>query len=61
MTGSFYGSCRPQVDMPLVIDLYLEGRLDLDALVSRTYPLDEINEAFAAMNAGEVARGVIVF
>ncbi len=61
VTGSFYGSCRPQVDMPLVIDLYLEGRLDLDALVSRTYPLDEINEAFAAMNAGEVARGVIVF
>ena len=61
VTGSFYGSCRPQVDMPLVIDLYLEGRLDLDALVSRTYTLDEINEAFAAMNAGEVARGVIVF
>jgi NDMA-dependent alcohol dehydrogenase len=61
VTGSFYGSCRPQVDMPLVIDLYLDGRLDLDALVSRTYPLDEINEAFAAMNAGEVARGVIVF
>ena len=61
VTGSFYGSCRPHVDMPLVIDLYLEGRLDLDALVSRTYGLDEINEAFAAMNAGEVARGVIAF
>jgi NDMA-dependent alcohol dehydrogenase len=61
VTGSFYGSCRPHIDMPLVIDLYLEGRLDLDALVSRTYPLEEINEAFAAMNAGEVARGVIVF
>ena len=61
VTGSFYGSCRPHVDMPLVIDLYLEGRLDLDALISRTYGLDEINEAFAAMNAGEVARGVIAF
>ena len=59
VTGSFYGSCRPQVDMPLVIDLYMEGRLDLDALVSRRFALDEINEAFAAMNAGEVARGVI--
>ena len=47
--------------MPLVIDLYMEGRLDLDALVSRRYGLDEINEAFAAMNAGEVARGVIAF
>jgi NDMA-dependent alcohol dehydrogenase len=61
VTGSFYGSCRPHVDMPLVIDLYMEGRLDLDALVSRRYELDQINEAFAAMNAGEVARGVIAF
>jgi S-(hydroxymethyl)glutathione dehydrogenase / alcohol dehydrogenase len=61
VTGSFYGSCRPAVDMPLVIDLYMEGRLDLAALVSRTFALEEINEAFAAMNAGEVARGVIAF
>jgi Zn-dependent alcohol dehydrogenase len=45
--------------MPLVLDLYMSGRLDLDRLVTRTYALDEINEAFAAMNAGEVARGVI--
>jgi S-(hydroxymethyl)glutathione dehydrogenase / alcohol dehydrogenase len=61
VTGSFYGSCRPHVDMPLVIDLYMEGRLDLDAFVTRTFTLDEINEGFAAMNAGEVARGVIRF
>ena len=61
LTGSFYGSCRPHVDMPLVIDLYLDGRLDLDALITRRFSLDEINEAFAAMNAGEVARGVIRF
>jgi NDMA-dependent alcohol dehydrogenase len=60
VTGSFYGSCRPHVDMPLVLDLCMEGRLDLGALVSRRYGLDEVNEAFAAMNAGEVARGVIV-
>ncbi len=59
LTGSLYGSCRPHVDMPLVLDLYMAGRLDLDRLVTRTYALDEINEAFAAMNAGEVARGVI--
>jgi S-(hydroxymethyl)glutathione dehydrogenase/alcohol dehydrogenase len=59
VTGSLYGSCRPHVDMPLVLDLYMAGRLDLDRLVTRTYRLDEVNEAFAAMNAGEVARGVI--
>ena len=59
ITGSFYGSCSPQVDMPMVLDLYMDGHLPLDRLVSRTYPLEEINEAFAAMNAGEVARAVI--
>jgi NDMA-dependent alcohol dehydrogenase len=59
VTGSFYGSCRPQADMPLVLDLFMEGRLPLDRLVTRTYRLDEVNEAFAAMNAGEVARAVV--
>jgi Zn-dependent alcohol dehydrogenase len=59
VTGSFYGSCRPHVDMPLLLDLYMDGRLDLDRLVSRTYPLEGVNDAFAAMNAGEVARAVI--
>ena len=61
VTGSFYGSCRPHQDMPLVLDLYKEGRLDLEALITREFALDEINEGFAAMNAGEVARGVIRF
>jgi len=59
ITGSFYGSCSPQVDMPVVLDLYMEGRLPLDKLISRSYALEEINEAFAAMNGGEVARTVI--
>jgi NDMA-dependent alcohol dehydrogenase len=59
VTGSFYGSCRPHIDMPLVLDLFMAGRLPLDRLVTRTYPLDEINEAFAAMRNGEVARAVI--
>lgn len=59
VTGSFYGSCDPQVDMPQVVELYMEGKLPLDRLVTRTYPLEEINEAFAAMNSGEVARAVI--
>jgi NDMA-dependent alcohol dehydrogenase len=59
VTGSFYGSCSPQVDMPRLLDLYMDGRLPLDRLVSRTYRLEEINEAFAAMNSGVVARAVI--
>jgi S-(hydroxymethyl)glutathione dehydrogenase / alcohol dehydrogenase len=59
VTGSFYGSCDPQVDMPRVLDLYMEGQLPLDRLVTRTYELNAINEAFGAMNSGEVARAVI--
>jgi S-(hydroxymethyl)glutathione dehydrogenase / alcohol dehydrogenase len=59
--GSYYGTVNPQRDFPLLLDLYMAGRLKLDELVSREYRLDQINEAFAAMLAGEVARGVIVF
>ena len=60
VTGSLYGSCRPRTDMPMVLDLYKQGRLDLDRLVTKTYPLEQINEAFADMEAGRVARGVLV-
>ncbi len=59
--GSKMGSTRPQVDVPQLIDLYGEGRLKLDELITRTYPLDEINEAIAAVNRGEALRNVIVF
>jgi S-(hydroxymethyl)glutathione dehydrogenase / alcohol dehydrogenase len=59
--GSYYGTAHTARDFPFLLDLYAAGKLDLDALVSRTYRLAEINEAFAAMLAGEVARGVVVF
>jgi S-(hydroxymethyl)glutathione dehydrogenase/alcohol dehydrogenase len=59
--GTMYGSVRPNVDFPKLVDLYLDGRLKVDELVSRTYTLDEINEGFAAMRSGQVARGVVVF
>lgn len=61
LRGCSYGSTRPRYDMPRLLDLYMAGRLKLDELVSRTYPLEGINEAFAAMKNGEVARSVIVF
>jgi NDMA-dependent alcohol dehydrogenase len=59
LMGSFYGSTRPRADFARFVDLYLAGRLKLDQLVTREWRLDQINEAFAAMNAGEVARGII--
>lgn len=59
--GSYYGSAAPARDFPLLADLYLRGKLELDLLITRTYPLEAINEAYAQMLAGEVARSVILF
>jgi S-(hydroxymethyl)glutathione dehydrogenase/alcohol dehydrogenase len=61
VSGSYYGSANAARDFPLYADLYLKGRLDLDRLVSKTYPLEQINEAYADMLGGEIARGVVVF
>jgi S-(hydroxymethyl)glutathione dehydrogenase/alcohol dehydrogenase len=59
--GTMYGSVRPDLDFPKLVDLYMQGRLKIDELVSRTYRLEEINEGFAALRTGQVARGVITF
>jgi S-(hydroxymethyl)glutathione dehydrogenase / alcohol dehydrogenase len=57
--GSKLGSARLAIDVPILVDLYQQGRLVLDELVTRTYPLDAINDAIAAARAGEVLRAVI--
>lgn len=59
--GCFYGSIVPRVDMPRFLQWHDEGKLKLDELITETYRLDQINEAFADMEAGKNARGVIVF
>jgi S-(hydroxymethyl)glutathione dehydrogenase/alcohol dehydrogenase len=61
LVGSFYGSARPRVDFDRMLHLYQAGKLKLDELISRRIGLDGVNEAFAAMRAGEVARSVIEF
>ena len=57
---SWYGDCLPTRDFPMLIDLYLEGRLDLDRFVSETIGLDDVEEAFHKMERGEVLRSVVV-
>ncbi|HET6795189.1 MAG TPA: Zn-dependent alcohol dehydrogenase [Acidimicrobiales bacterium] len=59
--GSVMGSNRFRVDMPRYVELYMQGRLKLDELISARIELGKINDAFAAMKAGSVARSVIVF
>jgi len=59
--GSGMGSNRFKVDMPKYVDFYMQGRLKLDEMITRRMELDDLNEAFRAMKAGEVARQVLVF
>jgi NDMA-dependent alcohol dehydrogenase len=60
LKGSYYGSTRPQADMPRLLQLYSSGKLPIDRLISRRYPLDRVNEAYDALIAGEVARSVLI-
>jgi Zn-dependent alcohol dehydrogenase len=59
--GSSYGSARTREDLPRLVELYRGGRLKIDELITRRYGLDEANEAFRALAAGELPRGLIVF
>jgi S-(hydroxymethyl)mycothiol dehydrogenase len=58
---SWYGDCLPSKDFPMLIDLYLQGRLDLDRFVTETIALEGVEEAFHRMERGEVLRSVVVF
>jgi len=60
LKSSWYGDCLPSRDFPMLIDLYLQGRLDLDGFVSETIELGDVEEAFHKMERGEVLRSVVV-
>jgi S-(hydroxymethyl)glutathione dehydrogenase / alcohol dehydrogenase len=60
LKGSYYGSGHFQADMPRILRLYKAGKLPIDRLISRRYGLDQVNEAFEALIAGEVARSVLI-
>ncbi len=60
LKSSWYGDCLPSRDFPMLIDLYLQGRLNLDGFVSETISIDEVEEAFHKMERGEVLRSVVV-
>ena len=61
LTGSYFGSCVPRVDFPRMLGLYLGGQLKLDELITRRYSIAEAPQAFADLESGKNARGVIVF
>ncbi|MGW3131415.1 S-(hydroxymethyl)mycothiol dehydrogenase [Streptomyces sp. NPDC001123] len=60
LKSSWYGDCLPSRDFPMLVDLYLQGRLDLDAFVTETIALDEVEKAFERMHHGDVLRSVVL-
>ena len=60
LKSSWYGDCLPSRDFPMLVDLYLQGRLPLDRFVSETIGLEGVEEAFGRMERGEVLRSVVV-
>jgi NDMA-dependent alcohol dehydrogenase len=61
VVGSLFGSGNPRADIPKLLGLYREGQLDLDNLVTTTYPLEGINDGYDAMREGTNIRGVLVY
>jgi S-(hydroxymethyl)mycothiol dehydrogenase len=61
LKSSWYGDCLPSRDFPMLVDLHLQGRLPLEKFVSETISLDHVEDAFAAMQRGDVLRSVVVF
>ncbi|MCL4313082.1 MAG: NDMA-dependent alcohol dehydrogenase [Actinobacteria bacterium] len=61
LRGSIFGSANPRYDMPRILDLYREGKLKLDELITRTYSLAEVNQGYQDMRDGKNIRGVILF
>ncbi len=61
LQGSYFGSCVPRIDFPRMLQLYMGGKLKLDELITHRYAIDEAPQAFADLESGKNARGVIVF
>ncbi|MFF1688180.1 MULTISPECIES: S-(hydroxymethyl)mycothiol dehydrogenase [unclassified Streptomyces] len=61
LKSSWYGDCLPSRDFPMLIDLYRQGRLDLDTFVTETIALEDVEKAFERMHHGDVLRSVVIF
>ena len=59
--GSAFGGARGRTDVPKIVDWYMEGKIDIDSLITHTMPLDRINEAFDLMHEGKSIRSVVVY
>jgi S-(hydroxymethyl)glutathione dehydrogenase/alcohol dehydrogenase len=59
--GSAFGGARGRTDVPKIVDWYMDGRIQIDELITHRLPLERINEGFALMERGESIRSVVVY
>ncbi|GER01998.1 hypothetical protein JCM17845_26210 [Iodidimonas gelatinilytica] len=59
--GSAFGGARGRTDVPRIVDMYMDGRINIDDLITHHLPLEEINTAFDLMHSGESIRSVVVY
>ncbi|MBT59519.1 MAG: S-(hydroxymethyl)glutathione dehydrogenase/class III alcohol dehydrogenase [Arenicellales bacterium] len=59
--GTAFGGAKGRTDVPRIVDWYMEGKIDIDSLITHTMPLEEINRGFDLMHSGESIRGVVLF
>ena len=59
--GSAFGGARGRTDVPKIVDWYMEGKLNIDDLITHTMPLEDINKGFDLMKRGESIRGVVLY
>ena len=61
ISGSLYGSANPRVAIPQLLDMYRDGIIKIDELITKTYTLDQVNEGYADLEAGKILRGALIF
>ena len=59
--GTAFGGARGRTDVPKIVDWYMDGKIEIDPMITHTMPLDDINKAFDLMHAGESIRSVVVY
>ena len=59
--GTAFGGARGRTDVPKIVDWYMDGKIDIDPLITHTMPLEDINQAFDLMHAGESIRSVVIY
>jgi S-(hydroxymethyl)glutathione dehydrogenase/alcohol dehydrogenase len=59
--GTAFGGARGRTDVPRIVDWYMDGRIEIDPMITHTMPLSDINTAFALMREGKSIRSVVVY